>query len=161
MTWRERVDALWASADEIGDDRLLADMRELAAERPRDPEALAELGGAHDATGHGAAAADLYQQALDADLAEPYLSQVVIQHASTLRNLGRHDDSIALLRGHYGDQPDHELAGAASVFTALALATSGRDREAVIELLRTVEPTLPQYNRSVREYTDALESGEL
>ena len=160
-TWHGRVEALWADADRIGDDALLAGMKALVAERPDDPEALAELGGAHDSTGHPVEAAALYTRAVAAGLSEPTLSQVTIQHASTLRNLGRHDESIALLRRHFGARPDHELAAAASVFTALALATSGHDREAVVELLRTVEPTLPRYNRSVRAYTDALEAGEL
>ena len=160
-TWRERVDALWASADDIGDAALLSGMAELAAERPEDAEALAELGGAHDSTGHEAEAAQYYQRAFDAGLAEPHLSQVTIQHASTLRNLGRHDESIALLRDHFGSRPGHELAGAASVFIALALATSGRERDAVVELIRTVQPTLPRYHRSVAAYADALEAGEI
>lgn len=161
MSWRERVDHLWAQADLIDEATLLAQMTALAAERPGDPVALAELGGAHDSTGHGAEAAALYQQAIEAGLDEPELSRVVIQHASTLRNLGRHEESIAMLRSHYDARPDHELAAAASVFTALALATSGRDREAVVELLRTIQPTLPRYNRSVAAYTDALEAGEI
>ena len=160
-TWRERVDALWASADTIGDEALLAGMTDLAAERPDDAEALAELGGAHDSTGHEAEAATCYQRAFAAGLAEPSLSQVTIQHASTLRNLGRHDESITLLREHFGARPDHELASAASVFIALALATGGRERDAVVELIRTIEPTLPRYNRSVAAYADALEAGEL
>ncbi|MGA8850696.1 MAG: tetratricopeptide repeat protein [Aeromicrobium sp.] len=160
-SWNEQVDALWGQADQISDAELLAQMRALASERPNDPLALAELGGAHDSTGHPVEAANLYQRAVEAGLSDPKLSQVVIQHASTLRNLGRHDESIAMLRDHYDAQPDHELAGAASVFVALALATSAREREAVVELLRTVEPTLPRYNRSIRAYADALEAGEI
>ncbi|MGJ9424102.1 tetratricopeptide repeat protein [Aeromicrobium sp. CF3.5] len=160
-TWRERVDALWAEADAIGDEALLAGMTELAAEHPDDPEALAELGGAHDSTGHPVEAAALYRRAVDAGLAEPELSRVTIQHASTLRNLGQHDASIQMLRDHFGAQPDHELASAASVFIALALATNGREREAVAELMRTIEPTLPRYNRSVAAYADALEAGDI
>ncbi len=160
-SWRERVDALWTQVDVLGDEALLAAMTELAGERPDDPEALAELGGAHDSTGHPTSAAALYQRAVDAGLAEPELSRVTIQHASTLRNLGRHDESVRMLRDHFSDRPDHELAAAASVFIALALATGGREREAVVELIRTVEPTLPRYNRSVAAYADALEAGEL
>lgn len=160
-TWQERVDALWADADRLGDDALLAGMKKLVAERPEDPVALAELGGAHDSTGHPVEAAALYTRAVAAGLAEPRLSQVTIQHASTLRNLGHHDESISLLRRHFAAHPDHELGAAASAFVALALATSGREREAVVELLRTIEPTLPRYNRSVRAYTDALENGDL
>lgn len=126
-----------------------------------DPLVLAEIGGDHDSAGRPVEAAAYYQRAFDAGLVEPHLSQVTIQHASTLRNLGRHDESIALLRDHFDARPDHELATAASVFTALALATSGREREAVAALMRTIEPTLPRYNRSVAAYADALEAGDL
>ena len=36
-TWHGRVEALWADADRIGDDALLAGMKALVAERPDDP----------------------------------------------------------------------------------------------------------------------------
>ncbi|TPW74903.1 tetratricopeptide repeat protein [Schumannella soli] len=124
----------------------------LAAERPDDPEALAEAGGARDSAGLESWAEQLYVRALDAGLAEPYRSQVTIQLASTIRNLGRPEESIALLDAHFGDQPEHELAAAASAFRALALTSAGRQVEAVAELLITLAPTLPRYRRSVRAY---------
>ncbi|TPX03692.1 tetratricopeptide repeat protein [Schumannella luteola] len=124
----------------------------LVTERPDDPEALAEAGGARDSAGLESWAEQLYVRALDAGLAEPYRSQVTIQLASTIRNLGRPEESIALLDAHFGDQPEHELAAAASAFRALALTSAGRQVEAVSELLITLAPTLPRYRRSVRAY---------
>jgi len=51
--WQARVDALWASIDQVGEEEFLARMRVLADERPAgDPIAPFELGGAHDSTGH-------------------------------------------------------------------------------------------------------------
>ena len=47
---------------------------------------------------------------------------MVVQHASTLRNLGRLDEAIAMLR----DAPEHPATGAAPrVFLALALHSAG------------------------------------
>jgi len=151
VDWRRRVDAVWddASLDERDTMRRID---ALVTERPDDPEALAEAGGARDSAGLESWAEQLYVRALDAGLAEPYRSQVTIQLASTIRNLGRPEESIALLDAHFGDQPDHELASAASAFRALALTSAGRQVEAVAELLITLAPTLPRYRRSVRAY---------
>jgi predicted transcriptional regulator len=158
--WTDRVAAVWAAADDMTDEELRNRIDALAAERPDDPRAIAERGGARDSTGLEAEAEQFYLEAITAGLADPELSQVTIQLASTLRNLDRPDESIALLRNHFGDRPDHPLAGAARVFIALALVSAHREREAVVELLRAVVPTLPRYQRSVGAYADEIEQGE-
>ena len=158
--WSARIAAAWARADSMTDDELVAQIDALAAERPDDPVALAERGGARDSTGREADAEAFYRRAIDAGLADPELSQVVIQLASTLRNLERAAESVELLRSHFGGLPDHPLAGAASAFLALALVSDHREREAVVELLRALRPTLPRYQRSVGAYADELARGE-
>jgi tetratricopeptide (TPR) repeat protein len=80
-------------------------------------------------------------------------ARLVVQHASTLRNLGRVDDAIAMLR----DAPPHPATGAAPrVFLALALHSAGRRDEALQVAVEAIEPTLPRYNRSVRAYAADL-----
>lgn len=80
-------------------------------------------------------------------------AQMVVQHASTLRNLGRTDEAIAMLR----DAPEHPSTGAApKVFLALALHDAGRYDEALRVAIEALEPTLPRYNRSVLAYAKAL-----
>ena len=80
-------------------------------------------------------------------------AQMVVQHASTLRNIGRINEAIAMLR----DAPDHPTTGAApKVFLALALHSAGRPDEALRVAIEAVEPTLPRYNRSVSAYAKAL-----
>ncbi|WP_255447747.1 tetratricopeptide repeat protein [Schumannella sp. 10F1B-5-1] len=153
--WRARVDAVWAD-DALDEREVMRRIDALAAERPDDPEALAEAGGARDSAGLESWAEQLYVRALDGGLGEPFRSQVVIQLASTVRNLGRPEESIALIDAHYGDRPDHELAAAASAFRALALTSAGRQVEAVADLLLALAPTLPRYQRSVRGYAREL-----
>ena len=78
---------------------------------------------------------------------------MVVQHASTMRNLGRIDEAIAMLR----NAPEHPTTGAApKVFLALALHSAGRHDEALRVVIEAIEPTLPRYHRSVSAYAKAL-----
>ena len=73
-------------------------MAELVAELPPgDPVGPFELASAYDSTGDPARAVDGYRQALDAGLAGPRRRRAVIQLASSLRNLGQVEESVALL----------------------------------------------------------------
>jgi len=156
MEWRVRMAAVWAEADRLSDAELVARIDDLAAERPDDPLALFEQGGARDSTGDEAGAEQFYRAALAAGLPESERSQCVIQLASTVRNLGRPEESLELLRDEFTGRPDDELADAAVVFAALALVDLGRPVEATASLLHTLAPHLPRYQRSVRAYADAL-----
>lgn len=131
-------------------------MRELSETAPHVALAAFELGGAYDSGGHEAEAHREYIAATAEGLAavDPdRAARLVVQHASTLRNLGRVDDAIAMLR----DAPPHPATGAAPrVFLALALHSAGRRDEALRVAVEAIEPTLPRYNRSVRAYAADL-----
>lgn len=153
--WERQVAALWA--DEVIDgERRIERMAILAEVAPHPALGAFELGGAHDSGGHEAEADRHYAAATTAglDAVDPdRAAQMVVQHASTMRNLGRVDDAIALLR----DAPTHPATGAAPrVFLALALHSAGRADEALRVAIEAVEPTLPRYHRSVRAYAAAL-----
>lgn len=156
--WEARVAALWAD-DSIDDQQRIERMRELAAAAPHPALGAFELGGANDSGGHEAEADVHYAAATAAGLADvdpARAAQMVVQHASTLRNLDRVDEAIAMLR----DAPEHPSTGAApKVFLALALHSAGRHDEALRVAIEAVEPTLPRYNRSVRAYAAALTDG--
>jgi tetratricopeptide (TPR) repeat protein len=155
--WRARVAAVWADADRLGDDQVVARIDELAAERDEgDALALFETAGARDSAGREAEAEPLYLAALEAGLPEPERSQAVIQLASTIRNLGRPEESLELLRAEFADKPDHELADAATAFAALALHELGQTTEALSATLTALAPHLPAYRRSVTAYAAAL-----
>ncbi|ROS70172.1 tetratricopeptide repeat protein [Curtobacterium sp. PhB172] len=153
--WETRVAALWAD-DTIDDQQRIDRMRELADAAPHPALGAFELGGANDSGGHEAEADVHYAAATAAGLADvdpARAAQMVVQHASTLRNLDRVDEAIAMLR----DAPEHPSTGAApKVFLALALHSAGRHDEALRVAIEAVEPTLPRYHRSVRAYAAAL-----
>ncbi|ROP66027.1 tetratricopeptide repeat protein [Curtobacterium sp. ZW137] len=156
--WEAQVAALW-SDDSLGDEERLGAMRDLAARAPHPALGAFELGGAFDSAGHEAEADEQYARATADGLGtiDPErAAQLVVQHASTLRNLDRVDEAIAMLR----DAPAHPATGAAPrVFLALALHSAGRTDEALRVAIEAVEPTLPRYHRSVRAYAAALTDG--
>lgn len=154
--WRERVDAVWAAATDENEPETVAAIAALVAERPDDPVALFELAGAYDYSGDEAVAEPLYRRSLDAGLREPYRGRAVIQLASTLRNLGRPDDAVALLRGTFGEGSDHPLRAPAAAFLALALSSRGDERAALAVALDALAQHLPEYGRSVRYYASEL-----
>ncbi|WP_253206243.1 tetratricopeptide repeat protein [Curtobacterium aetherium] len=155
IEWEQHVEDLWADADADPAERIDR-MRDLAGSAPHPALGAFELGGAYDSGGREADADAEYRRATEAGLGtvDPErAARLVIQHASTLRNLGRVDDAIAMLRS----APSHPSIGAApSVFLALALHSAGRQDEALRLALETIEPTMPRYNRSVRAYAAAL-----
>ncbi|WP_082097462.1 tetratricopeptide repeat protein [Demequina silvatica] len=131
-------------------------MRAVAASAPHPALGAFELGGAYDSAGFEAEADAQYAAATAAGLGavDPArAAQQVVQHASTLRNLGRVDEAIAMLQA----APVHPETGSApAVFLALALHSAGRHDEALRVAIEAIEPSLPRYRRSVRAYAAAL-----
>lgn len=157
--WQSRVDAVWADAA-LNNAEVIDRIDELAAEWPDDDAlALFERAGARDSAGLEAQAEPLYRRALKLGLPESARAQATIQLASTLRNLGRIDEAIALLRDELAAAPESELAGAATAFLALALASRGDTLEATQLALLALVPHLPRYQRSVRAYAMELTAG--
>jgi tetratricopeptide (TPR) repeat protein len=155
--WATRVAAVWADAGSLSEPEVEAAIESLVAERPQD-DALAvfELAGVRDYVGREAEAEPLYRRALELGLDEPQHGQAVIQLASTVRNLGRPDEALVLLREKFAEHPEHPLADAATAFAALALADTGAEREALVAVLRALAPHLPAYGRAVTAYADDL-----
>ena len=153
--WEQRIAAAWSDPG-IDDAERITRMRVLADEAPEPALGAFELGGALDSAGLEAEADERYTAATAAGLGavDPVrAAQLVVQHASTLRNLGRVDEAIAMLR----NAPAHEATGAApAVFLALALHSAGRSAEALQVVIEAIEPSLPRYHRSVRAYAKAL-----
>jgi hypothetical protein len=154
--WEQQLAELWASLDSHGEQEFLSRMQELAAERPPgDPVAVFERAASLDSTGHSDLAVPLYQQALESGLQGDRRRRAVIQMASSLRNLGRAPDSVAMLTAERNACSDH-LDDAVSVFLALALADTGREREALSIALTALAGHLPRYQRSAANYARLL-----
>ena len=150
------MEKLWSEFDQQGPGEFLSKARSLTAERPAgDARALFELASAHDSIGEEEPAATLYRQALAAGLSGGFRRRAVIQMASTLRNLNRAEESVALLTAEQKAGAD-ELDDAVEAFLALALADVGREREALSLALAALSRHLPRYNRSLKNYARAL-----
>ncbi|MFE0640777.1 tetratricopeptide repeat protein [Streptomyces sp. NPDC058877] len=161
--WESRIAALWEHLDDHEPADFRARVAELAAERSADDAAAVfERGAAHDSTGMPEEAVTLYRRALDLGLTGLRRRRAVIQLASSLRNLGRPDRSVELLTAERAlpedrlDADERALSGAVDAFLALALADTGRDREATALALGALAPLLPRYNRSLAHYARAL-----
>ena len=77
--------------------------------------------------------------------------------ASTLRNLGHADESVALLTAEL-DAGTDDLDDAVRAFLALALTSVGRERDVVSVALAALAPHLKRYNRSLAAYAQDLRS---
>jgi tetratricopeptide (TPR) repeat protein len=154
--WQSRIDALWADETLTDAERMvLIDV--VCAERPvDDPRSLFERAGARDSAGLEVEAAPLYRRALEIGLTEELRAQAVIQLASTLRNLGHTEESLALLRGEIDREPASPLRESASAFYALALFSDGDAAAAASVALQALSPHLPRYSRSVLAYAQEL-----
>lgn len=153
--WQQRVDAVWAAADEIGDAEVIRRIDALAAELPDgDPYALFERAGARDSAGLEVEAEPLYRESLANGLDGSERVQAHIQLASTVRNLGRPLEAIDLLDAI---EPDAgELHDAVVAFRALALVDAGDARRAASDALAALASHLPRYRVSLAAYAAAL-----
>lgn len=153
--WEARVASVWA------DDRMAATarihaMEQLALDAPHPAIAEFELAGAYDAADDEPQAHDHYVAATAdglADVDPARGAQLLVQHASTLRNLGRLDEAIAML----ASAPRHPSTGSApAAFLAFALHDAGRHADAIRVLIDELAPTLPRYRRAVLAYVAEL-----
>jgi len=152
VNWEQRVSDAWASADQRSEEEFLALIENLTAELPPDSSiGIFERAASLDSTGHSDLAVPLYRQALDLGLTGERRRRAVIQLASSLRNLGQPEASVALLTAELDAGSDH-LDDAVRAFLALALVDIGREREAVSLALTALAPHLPRYQRSLANY---------
>lgn len=147
--WEDAVAAFWDGADRADSAGTLAAMRALVSLRPEgDAAALFELASAHDFVSHEEAAVPLYEEALASGLDPRRQDEAIIQLASSLRNVGRQADAVALLDR---SQVSPALAPAASAFRVLALYDLGEASAAqVTAASAAAAPT--QYGRAVSRY---------
>lgn len=154
--WQRRVDELWESFDDHQPQAFLAAIEALARVRPPgDGAAEFERASAFDSTGHEGQAVAHYRRGLAAGLDPVRRRRATIQLASSLRNVGEIDESVALLEAERRRGSD-ELDDAVLGFLALALADAGREHEAVALALTALAPHLPRYQRSLANYARAL-----
>jgi tetratricopeptide (TPR) repeat protein len=150
--WEERLADLWATIQDHTGGEFVAELETLLAQLPPgSATATFERAGAQDSTGHPDLAVPLYREALEAGLTGERRRRAVIQLASSLRNLGQAEESVALLERERNRTSD-ALDDAVAAFLALALRDVGRHDEALSLALSALAPHLPRYQRSLSNY---------
>ena len=153
-SWESSIVEFWDRFDAMTPAETVDRMRSLAAACPAgDGRAAFELAGAYDSCGFEAEAGAEYERALGLGLDPARHAQLAVQYGSTLRNLGRLDEAIAVLSA----APVHESTGGAPrLMLALALHSAGRPEEALRVAVEAQIDALPQYQRSFRAYAAEL-----
>jgi len=152
-----------AQASRLREEGELEQARELLlalrAERPDDAQVAVQTAWVHDSLGLEDDAVGHYESAIAGDLPDDDLRGAFLGYGSTLRALGRDDDSDRVLRQGIARFPDFRPL---RVFHALTAYNLGRQRDAVEELLRvlvetTSDPEILRYRRSLTAYADDLD----
>ncbi|MCY7289665.1 MAG: tetratricopeptide repeat protein [Cryobacterium sp.] len=155
--WDRKVEGFYKDEfDETDPVGSIARMRSLASDRPHgDAAALFELGSVHDALEMKTEAIPLYKAAIAAGIQGERATRVLIQLASTLRNVGESSAAIAMLESGPSAGDDES---ARQAFLALALFDDGRYGDAPRTALLALIPTLDGYQRALSEYAEELPS---
>lgn len=107
----------------------------------------------YDREGFEAEAIPHYEKAISAGLSGEQLEKALLGLGSSLRNVERIEESVAVLEDACRRFPDHQ---ALPVFLAFSLWSAGRKGEALALLARKLGEG-SGYERAVREYADAIE----
>jgi tetratricopeptide (TPR) repeat protein len=93
-----------------------------------------------------------YERALEAGVPDDMLAKALLGYGSTLRNVGRNDDSVRVLADAVERFPESD---ALPVFLAFSLWTAGRRGEALATLARRLGDGTG-YERSIGYYADEI-----
>ena len=91
----DELDRIFAARDRNDMDPTIAALLPLYELHPDNPHVLYEVGGAYDTAGDESTAVGFYEQAMSKGLAGDLRRRCYLQYGSSLRNLGRIDDSMA------------------------------------------------------------------
>jgi hypothetical protein len=157
LSWQQRIDDVWASTQTLSDAEVVQAITALVDERPDDDAAAAfELASAFDFIGSEIDAEPAYRRALELGLDGMMRTRAIVQLASSLRNLNRHEEGRLLLTIELDENPDPYLRDSVIAFLCLTLIDLGREREAAIMAVSALSPHLKGYRRAVDHYVSEL-----
>ena len=128
----DELDRIFAARNRDDMKPTIAALRPLLEQNPHNARVLYEIGGAYDTDGQESVALGFYEKAMEAGLDGDLRRRCYLQHGSTLRNVGRVDDSLAVFADAREEFPDSVAVGA---FEALSLHAAGRVNTALASLL--------------------------
>ncbi|UKB78266.1 tetratricopeptide repeat protein [Chryseobacterium sp. MEBOG07] len=156
--WEIQLQSIWLTLGTISNEEFIQQIKNhVELLTVKDSQAIAdfERACAFDSTGHEKEAEPLYRSALDKGLIGLRRRRARIQLASTLRNNGKIEESIRILRDEKANYSD-ELNDAVDSFLALSLSSAGEDKEALSIALKAISKHLPRYNNSLNRYAENL-----
>lgn len=156
--WETQLQSIWLKLGTISDEEFIQQIENhVELLTITDYQAIAdfERACAFDSTGYENEAEPLYRSALDKGLTGLRRRRARIQLASTLRNNGKTEESIRILREEKVNYSD-ELNDAVDSFLALSLSSAGEHKEALAIALKAISKHLPRYNNSLIHYAENL-----
>ncbi|MEI8410833.1 MULTISPECIES: tetratricopeptide repeat protein [unclassified Kribbella] len=129
----------------------------LLAEHPDNPYVLYEVGGSYDTDGQEEKAIGYYERALPG-LTGEIRRKCLLQYGSTLRNLDRFDESLAVFKAACAEFPESDSL---RVFKSLTLHAAGDKDKALATLLLVIAdrlrtPEIKRYEAAIRGNADYL-----
>ncbi len=154
----ERFVDFWRDADDSDPVRVRTEMDELLTTADcSDARALFERASLEDFLGAESAAVPLYEASLAHGLDVDRENRARIQLASSLRNIGRHDDALKILDGF---EFSNDYVSARNAFVALTLWDMGDRAGALRGALQAADPALGKYRRAIGAYASELSNDE-
>jgi len=154
-TWEERVASAYAEAESDPDGLLGAIELLTAPLGADDPLRPFEIASAHDYLGREAEAIPRYRRALELGLSGEQRLRCQIQLASSLRNVGRADEGVNVLKPLLTTTTGSAQDWVRS-FLALCLASAGEPARATGVALEGLSAHLTSYRNPVRRYARQL-----
>ena len=159
------LDGIFAARNRENMAPTIAALLPIYEQHPHDPRVLYEIGGAYDTDGQEETALGFYQQAMAAGLEGDVLRRCYLQLGSTLRNLGRIEESASVFARARADFPESVSLG---VFESLTLHAAGRVNTALGSLLLLLADNVSsdemnRYKPAMRgnaDYLASLDSSE-
>nr|WP_202886324.1 tetratricopeptide repeat protein [Kribbella sandramycini] len=129
----------------------------LLREHPDNPYVLYEVGGSYDTDGQEEKAVGYYERALPG-LSGETKRRCLLQYGSTLRNLDRFDESLAVFKQACAEFPESDSL---RVFKALTLHAADHKDKALATLLliiadRLETPEIKRYEAAIRGNAEYL-----
>ncbi|AMM22245.1 hypothetical protein AX769_05825 [Frondihabitans sp. PAMC 28766] len=155
-----QLDGIFAARDRGNMRPTIDALLPLYEKHPENPRVLYELGGAYDTAGEEATALGFYEQSLERGLTGDIRRRCYLQYGSTLRNLGRIEESLRVFSRARAEFRDSVALGA---FESLTLHAAGQVNTALASLLtlladHVIAPELERYKPALRDNADYLAS---
>lgn len=164
-TLDDELDRIFAARDRDNMGPTITALLPLYEQHPNNPRVLYELGGAYDTAGEETTALEFYEQAMSKGLTGDIRRRCYLQYGSTLRNLDRIDDSIAVFARARHEFP---LSVSLGIFESLTLHAAGRANTALASVLSLLADhvhtdEIERYKSAIRgnaEYLASLDADE-